>query len=37
MSDAEFLAYLKDHPELWGIVMSVLLEHSDAEDAAQAS
>lgn len=37
MHDAEFLAYLKKHPELWGIVMSVLLEHSETEDAAQAS
>lgn len=37
MPDDEFLAYLKEHPELWGIVMSVLLEHSEAERDAQAS
>mgnify|MGYP004638525187 CR=1 FL=1 len=37
MSDTEFLAYLKGHPELWDIVMRVLLEHSEAEDAAQSS
>ena len=37
MPDAEFLAYLKEHPALWGIVMGVLLEHSETEDAAQSS
>lgn len=37
MPDAEFLAYLKEHPALWGTVMGVLLEHSEAERDAQAS
>lgn len=31
MTDNEFLAYLKGHPELWDTVMRVLREHSETK------
>lgn len=31
MTDNEFLAHLKEHPELWDTVMRVLREHSEAK------
>lgn len=27
MTDNEFLRFLKEHPELWGVVMDVLMNH----------
>ena len=27
MTDNEFLSFLKDHPELWGVVMDALKNH----------
>ena len=31
MDDNEFLVWLKDHPELWDVVMNVL-EHKKMQD-----
>lgn len=30
MTNSEFLRFLKEHPELWGVVMDVLKNHHSA-------
>lgn len=34
MTDNEFLAFLKQHPELWATVLCTLREYQSAESSA---
>lgn len=34
MTDDEFLALLKNHPELWDTIMEILLGHPNGTDTA---
>lgn len=34
MSDVEFLAFLREHPELWETVLNALQNHQTAESPA---